>query len=149
MYQIHKDFSPHKPVSARELNEIINQRIVDTSLIKKPVIIESAALIFCEDNWFLRLRGKDGEEGIAPCSGNVKLFHLILQNNLLPYVLGNDARDLETHFFEAFVSDLNYKIQGLAWWCCVSWMESAILDMLARIANVPVTSLLGGRTLPH
>ena len=145
MYKIHEDFSPHKPINTGELKKIMEKKVVDTSLIKNPVIIESAALILCEKNSFLRLRGKGGEEGIAPCSSNAEIFYPILQKKILPHVLGKDARDLETHFFEAFVSDLNYKIQGLAWWCCIAWLESAILDMLAKTVNVPITTLLGGR----
>ena len=145
MYKIHKDFSPHKPVSAKELKSIMEEKVVDTSRIKKPVIIQSAALILCGKDWFLRVRGKDGEEGIAPCSERAEYLHILLQKKIIPYILGKDARDLEDLFFEAFVSDLNYKIQGLAWWCCISWVESAILDMLAKTVGVPVTDLLGGR----
>jgi len=145
MYKIHKDFSPHKPVSAGELAEIMEEKVVDTSLVKEAVIIESAALIQNAEGWFLRLRGKNGEEGIAPCSKNAEFLHLLLRKKIIPYILGKDARNLEDLFFEAFVSDLNYKIQGLAWWCCIAWVESAMLDMLAKTAGLPVTSLLGGR----
>ena len=145
MFKMHTDFGPHKKVTARELKEIINTKVVDTSRIAKPVIIKSAAMILSGDDWFLRIRGKNGEEGIAPCSANAEIFYPILQRKILPHVLGRDARDLENLFFEAFVSDLNYKIQGLAWWCCIAWLESAILDMLAKTAGIPVTDLLGGR----
>ena len=145
MYKIHSDYNPHKAVSAGELAEIMDEKVVDTSLIKKEVIIQSAALIHNNEGYFLRVRGKNGEEGIAPCSERAEYLHILLRKKIIPYILGKDARDLENLFFEAFVSDLNYKIQGLAWWCCISWVESAILDMLARIAGVPVTDLLGGR----
>ena len=144
MYKIHDDFTPHRNVDSAELRKIINSRILDTSRFDRPVIIKSAALILCGKDWFLRVRGNDCE-GIAPCSGNAEFFYPILRNKILPFLLGRDARNLEDLFFEAFVSDLNYKIQGLAWWCCIAWAESAILDMLARRANVPVTDLLGGR----
>jgi len=144
-YKIHGDFSPHKPVTAGELKKIMNEKVLDTSPVTNPVIIKSASLIYCEKEWFLRVTGKDGEEGIAPCSSNAEIFHPILRYKILPYLLGKDARDLENCFFEAFVSDLNYKIQGLAWWCCIAWAESAVLDMLAKTAGVPVTRLLGGR----
>ncbi|MCL2832988.1 MAG: mandelate racemase/muconate lactonizing enzyme family protein [Treponema sp.] len=145
MYKIHKDFKPHKPVTAAELVKIMNQKIIDTTLIREPVIIKSAALLVCGEEYFLRVRGEKGEEGIAPCSSNAALFYPVLQKKVLPYLVGKDARDLEKILHLAFVSDLNYKIQGLCWWCCVSWAESAVLDMLARTANVPVTDLLGGR----
>jgi L-alanine-DL-glutamate epimerase-like enolase superfamily enzyme len=145
MYKIHKDFSAHKQPCPGELTKIMREKVVDTSLVKNAIIIDSAALIQSEGEWFLRLRGKGGEEGIAPCAANAEFFYPILQKKILPYVLGKDARDLEEFFFEAFVSDLNYKIQGLAWWCCIAWVESAVLDLLAKSAGVPVTELLGGR----
>ena len=145
MYKKHKDFGPHKKTSNAELKNIMNQKVLNSGLIKTPVIIKSAALIFSEDAWFLRIRGNEGQEGIAPCSGNAEIFHPILRYRLLPHLMGKDARDLETLFFEAFVSDLNYKIQGLSWWCCIAWAESAILDMLAKTVKAPVTDLLDGR----
>ena len=145
MFKLHKDFGPHKPVSAKQLHEIMEEKVVDTSLIKKPVFIQSAALIHNDEGYFLRIRGKGGEEGIAPCSERAEYLHILLRKKIIPYILGKDARDMENLFFEAFVSDLNYKIQGLAWWCCIAWVESAILDMLAKTAGVPVADLLGGR----
>ena len=145
MYRIHSDFNEPKAVSADLLKKIMREKVIDTSLVKNEVIIESAALIFTENFWFLRVRGKNGEEGIAPCAANAEFFYPILEKKIIPYVLGKDARDMEDFFFLAFVSDLNYKIQGLAWWCCIAWLESALLDMLAKSAGLPVTSLLGGR----
>jgi L-alanine-DL-glutamate epimerase-like enolase superfamily enzyme len=59
-------------------------------------------------------------------------------------MVGKDARDLENLLHEVWVKDINYKIQGLAWWCCIAWVESAILDMLAKKAAVNVSALLGG-----
>ena len=145
MYQIHKDYGPHIPVSAEELNCIMEEKVLDTTLLNKPVIIKSATLILTNEGYFLRLRGKNGEEGIAPCSAMADYLHILLRKKIIPYILGKDARDMEGFFLEAFVADLNYKIQGLAWWCCISWVEAAILDMLASKAGVPVTELLGGR----
>ena len=145
MYKIHSDFNPHKPVSAKELARIMEEKVVDTSRITKPIIIKSAALILNNEGYFLRVRGAGGEEGIAPCSERAEYLHLLLRQKIIPYILGKDARDLEKLFLDAFVSDINYKIQGLAWWCCIAWVESAILDMLAKTAGVHVMDLLGGK----
>ena len=38
----------------------------------------------------------------------------------------------------------NHKLQGLALWCAVAWVEFAILDMLGRIAGKSIGQLLGG-----
>jgi L-alanine-DL-glutamate epimerase-like enolase superfamily enzyme len=145
MYQIHPDFSPHRPVSFARLWELADKPVIQTQLIDTPVIIDSFALIKNGGAWFLRVRGKQGEEGIAPCSGQADYFYPILQKKLLPGFLNRDARGMEKIFPEIFVQDLNYKIQGLAWWCCVAWAESALLDMLGKRAGVNVTDLIGRR----
>ena len=145
MYKIHEDFGAFKKVSAERLAEIIDSKLLDTRLIDKPIIINSASLYLNEEGYFLRILGKDGEEGIAPCSGMASYLHLLLKEKIIPYILGKDARNMEDFLHEAFVSDLNYKIQGLAWWCCISWVESAVLDMLGKYAGVSVCELLGGR----
>ena len=145
MYKLHSDFKPHIPVTFEQLQEIMDRPVVDTSLIKNPVIIESFSVIRSRDSWFLRVRGTAGEEGIAPCSERASYLHLMLKERFLPIALGKDARNLEAILHEIFVTDINYKIQGLAYWCCISWIESAILDMLAKTVGVHVSELLGGR----
>ena len=145
MYTIHKDFKPHKPVSFSELQEIMDQPVLEKEKLKNPVIIHSFTMFRHDEGWFLRVRGKNGEEGTAPCSERATYLHLLLKERILPLMLGKDARDLEKIFEEIFVWDINYKIQGLAWWCCIAWVESAILDMLAKTVGVNVTDLIGGR----
>jgi L-alanine-DL-glutamate epimerase-like enolase superfamily enzyme len=145
MYKLHADFLPHKKVTFSQLQAIMDEPVIETGLIKRPVIMDSFELLYNREMWFLRVRGKEGEEGIAPCSPMADYLHLLLNRKILPYLTGHDARDLEKLLQKAFVSELNYKIQGLAWWCCVAWAESAVLDMLAKTAEVNVTALIGGR----
>jgi hypothetical protein len=63
-------------VSFARLWELADKPVIQTQLIDIPVIIDSFALIKNGEAWFLRVRGKQGEEGIAPCSG---------QADILPY----------------------------------------------------------------
>jgi L-alanine-DL-glutamate epimerase-like enolase superfamily enzyme len=145
MYKPHTDFLPHRTVSFTRLQEIMDQPVVETGIIKEPVIIDSFELLYCRDMWFLRVRGKSGEEGIAPCSEKAEFLHPILTQRILPRMTGKDARNLEKILHEVFTGDGNYKIQGLAWWCPIAWVEAAVLDMLAKKAGLNVTELLGGR----
>ncbi|GHT68540.1 hypothetical protein FACS1894110_16300 [Spirochaetia bacterium] len=145
MYKIHSDFKPHRPVTFAQLQELMDRPVVNTALIYRPVIIDSFTLIQHGKDFFLRVRGKNGETGTAPCSSQADYFYPILQKKILPNLLNKDARDIEKLFHEIFVNDLNYKIQGLAWWCCIAWAESALLDMLARYADINVTELFGKR----
>jgi L-alanine-DL-glutamate epimerase-like enolase superfamily enzyme len=145
MYKLNADFKPFIPNNFARLQEIMDQPVVDVSKISEPVIIDSFELFLARGAWFLRVRGKGGEEGIAPFSERAKYMYPLMTENILPLMLGKDARNLEKIFNEVFVTNLNYKIQGLAWWCPISWVESAVLDMLAKKAGVNVTALLGGR----
>jgi L-alanine-DL-glutamate epimerase-like enolase superfamily enzyme len=123
----------------------MDQPVVKTGLVDGPVIIDSFTLIRRGEAFFLRVRGKKGEEGIAPCAASAEIYYPILQKKLLPWFLNRDARDMENIFREAWVNDLNYKMQGLPWWCSVAWAESALLDMLGKRAGLNVTGLLGER----
>lgn len=144
MYKPHPDFKPHKPVTFEQLQAIMDAPVLDTSLLPEPVIIESFTLYRRENAWFLKVRGTKGEEGIAPCSDRASYLHLLLKK-FLPLAIGKDARTLEEILNTIYVTDINYKIQGLAYWCCIAWLESAILDMLGKAAGVHIAQLLGGR----
>jgi len=145
MYTIHKDFIPHKKVSFEKLQDIMDQPVLRKEKVSNPVIISSFTLLLSEGKWYLRVRGTEGQEGMAPCSERASYLYTLLQERILPFMLGKDARDLEQIFEEIYVRDLNYKIQGLAWWCSIAWVESAVLDMLAKTANINVTDLFGKR----
>ncbi|MFR8088358.1 MAG: mandelate racemase/muconate lactonizing enzyme family protein [Lachnospirales bacterium] len=144
MFRLNQDFRPWIPVKEDQLQEIMDQPVVQTALLQEAVMIESYTLVKRDKDWFLIVRGTQGEEGITPCSSRAEYLYLLLER-FLRITLGQDARNLEMILHQIYVTDINYKIQGLAYWCCISWIEAAILDMLARRAGVCVTELLGGR----
>lgn len=146
MYKRSPDFMPHRPVTFGQLQAIMDEPVVNTGRLTSPIWIESFTVLRAGGAWFLRVRGRGGEEGIAPCSERMEYLHPLLRLRILPHLVGHDARQLESLLAEVFVTDINYKIQGLAWWCCIAWVESAILDMLSRSLSVHVSELLGGRT---
>jgi L-alanine-DL-glutamate epimerase-like enolase superfamily enzyme len=61
---------------------LTDKPVIQTQLIDTPVIIDFFALIKNGGAWFLRVRGKQGEEGIAPCSGQADYFYPILQKRV-------------------------------------------------------------------
>jgi L-alanine-DL-glutamate epimerase-like enolase superfamily enzyme len=67
----------------------------------------------------------------------------LLRQRVIPFFLGKDARDLESLVEEVFLTGSNYKYGGLAFWCCVGYVEIALFDLLARQADVRVGELLG------
>ena len=120
--------------------------VLDVAGLKDPVIIESIELLRKGREHFLRVRSKDGAEGISVDNGRADILHPILNRLVAPYFIGKDARDLEEHLFGVYREGDNYKYQGLALWCPVAMVEFAILDLLGRIAGKSIGELLGGVT---
>ncbi|MDF2964085.1 MAG: Mandelate racemase/muconate lactonizing enzyme C-terminal domain protein [Paenibacillus sp.] len=131
-------------VSIDELEEAANSAVLNTDDIKSPVIIESMELLFNNGLYFLRARSRDGSEGVAVASERAAYLYPLLKQLILPYFIDKDARDLEKLLDGVYVHNSNYKLSGLALWCCISWVEASLLDMLGRISGKPVGDLLGG-----
>ena len=112
-------------------------------LIRTPVLIDSIRLLRRHGEYLVHVRSKDGAEGVSVTNGRDYL-HPILERLVIPYFLGKDAREVEKHLFEVYRYQDNYKLQGLALWSPVAWVEFAILDMLGRIAGKSLGELLGG-----
>lgn len=117
--------------------------VLQISELKDPVIIESIELLRKGKTHFLRVRSKDGAEGISVDDGRMGYLHPILNQLIIPYFIGKDVRDLEEHLFQAYRWQSNYKLQGLALWTPLALVEFAILDMFGRMLKKPIGELLG------
>jgi len=109
-----------------------------------PVIIDSITLLKEGREYYVHARSKDGAEGLAFTNGRAPHLYPILNNLVIPYFIGKDARDLEDHLFGVYRHSSNYKLLGQALWCPVAWVELALLDMLGRIAGKSIADLMGG-----
>jgi L-alanine-DL-glutamate epimerase-like enolase superfamily enzyme len=134
--------------SADATDKILEQAaarpVLDLQGFTSPVIIESVELLRKGREHFVRVRSKDGAEGISVDDGRMDILHPILNRQVIPYFIGKDARDLEEHLFGVYRLDSNYKLQGLPFWVPVALVEFAILDLLGRMANKSLGELLGG-----
>ena len=139
------DFGMPQEVDPSELEAICRQKVLGHVECGFPLIIENIEMKQCEDECVLIVDTKTGLRGISIVGGNWKYFYPILQKKLCPYFIGKDARDMEQLFEEIYVMDLNYKIQGLAYWCCVSWLEAALLDILGKATGKYIGELFGKR----
>jgi len=128
------------------LNEAAARPVLDRTPFKSPIIIESIELFRKGREHFLRVRSRDGAEGISVDNSRAEVLHPILNRLVIPYFIGKDARDLEEHLFGVYRERDNYKFQGLALWCPVALVEFAILDLLGRVAGKSIGELLGGIT---
>lgn len=127
-----------------KLNKILSKPLLRKELFDKAIEIESLDLLRYEDNFICRVRTKDGAEGIS-VSNNMQMVSLysIFTRRLKPFFIGKDARELENLLDEVYVYQSNYKLQSLALWVPLATIEFAILDLLGRIAGVPMATLIG------
>jgi L-alanine-DL-glutamate epimerase-like enolase superfamily enzyme len=111
--------------------------------LPEPVVIESIELLKKGREHFLRVRSKEGADGVSVDNGRAGILHPIINRLVAPFFVGKDARDLEELLFGVYREADNYKYQGLALWSPVALVEFAILDLLGRSANRPIHALLG------
>ena len=78
-----------------KLDEILNQPVLKRELFTSPVIIESLELLHYKNKYLCRVRTTDGAEGISVAHGDMSNYFPIFLNNLQPFFIGKDARDLD------------------------------------------------------
>ena len=144
MSLVHAEVAPGAEVSVDALRQAAEKPVLNTKMFKEPIVIESMQLLRKGKEHFVRVRSKDGAEGIAADDGRMDVLYPIFNHLIAPYFVGKDARDLDELLFGVYREKDNYKFQGLALWVPVAMAEFAILDMLGRIANQPIGELLGG-----
>ena len=139
-----RSLSDESQGTLEELEKAAATPVLKPDVVSSPVIIESLELLRQGREYFVRARSKDGTEGVSVTNSRAAYLHPILNQLVIPYFIGKDARELETHLFEVYRHRSNYKLQGLALWCPLAWVEFALLDMLGRTAGKSIGDLLGG-----
>jgi len=135
--------APRKTTFA-QLDKAAAAPILKIASIKTPVKIASIELLRNRRDFFVRTTSADGAVGVAVTNGRAAYLYTILKQLVIPYFIGKDARNLESLIDGVYVYRSNYKLSGVAFWCCVAWVEFSILDLLGKIMNKPVGELLGG-----
>lgn len=128
------------------LDAILKKPVLRRELFTSPVIIETVELLRYQNNFLCRVRSKDGAVGYSASNNSPMMSVWPVQvNRLQDFFLGKDARDLEAVMEEAYVHQSNYKMQSLALWVPMATIEFAILDLLGRIAGLPLGLLISDR----
>jgi L-alanine-DL-glutamate epimerase-like enolase superfamily enzyme len=127
-----------------QLDEAAGRPVLRRELLAQPAIVESIELLKSGDLFLAHARSRDGTEGFALANGRAAYLHPLLDQLVIPSFVGKDARDLEELIDAVYLQDSNYKLSGLAFWCCVAWVEFCLLDLLGRMAGKTVGELLGG-----
>lgn len=126
-----------------KLDEAMKRPVLKTNLFSEPVIIDSLELLKYKGNYLCRVRSKDGAEGFSFANSNMDSLYPVFVKRLQGFFIGKDALNLESLLEEAYVHQSNYKLQSVALWTPLATIEFAILDMLGRIANIPMGQLIG------
>jgi L-alanine-DL-glutamate epimerase-like enolase superfamily enzyme len=127
-----------------ELDRAAQEPVLRLDGLSSPVIIDSIRLLKKDREYFVHVRSKDGAEGISVTNPpRADYLYPILNQLVIPFFIGKDARDLENLLWELYRWQDNYKLYGLALWSPQAWVEFAILDMLGRILDKPMGALLG------
>jgi len=128
----------------RDLDRAAAAPVLRLDGLTSPVIIESLRFLKKGGEHFVHVRSRDGAEGISVANPpRAEYLDEILEQLVMPFFVGKDARDLETLLWELYRWRDNYKLQGLALWSPQAWVEFAVLDMLGRIARKAMGALLG------
>ncbi|MEL6813776.1 MAG: mandelate racemase/muconate lactonizing enzyme family protein [Cyanobacteria bacterium J06598_3] len=138
----------------------LSQQTVDFStIVSTPITIASIEILKVKrrrlglpgvlprnrkEAFFIRTRSTDGAVGISVAHSRIKQFYPILKQLVIPYFIGKDARDLAALIDGVYVFRSNYKLSGLALWCCVAWVEISLLDLLGKQVNQSIGQLLAG-----
>ncbi len=130
-------------VSVLELHKVFSSPV-------KIALIEILRTNFLDFNsqtqniYLIRTTSTDGAKGIAVANKRLAYLHPIMQNLVIPYFIGKDARDLQSLIDGVYFFSSNYKLSGLAFWCCVAWVELSLLDLIGKVSNKTVGELFGG-----
>lgn len=132
-------------LSREELEAIANRPVLQVEGLSSPLTITSMELLRNGRNFLVRVRTREGAEGLAvPNAMHLVHTYPIFVNRVAPFFVGKDARQLEPLLWELYRHDDNYKYQGLALWVCVAAAEFAVLDLLGKATNRGIGDLLGG-----
>jgi L-alanine-DL-glutamate epimerase-like enolase superfamily enzyme len=137
--QINED----KKANSSDLDEAAMAKVLKKELFTSPVKIDSIELFKFKEYYYVKSRSTDGAEGIAFTNNKVTYLYPLLQKQVIPFFIGKDARDLESLIDGVYRFESNYKLSGITFWSCVAWVEFSLLDLLGKIANIPIGKLMG------
>jgi len=135
--------SPALTARYSKLDGILKGPVLKRELFATPVIIETVELLRYGNSFLCRVRSRDGAEGISVGHSGMRTLYPIFLSNLQPFFIGKDARELDLILEKVYVFDFNFRYSGITLGLPLATIEFAILDMLGRIAGLPVGKLIG------
>ncbi len=125
------------------LKEVLRQPVLKKQLFTSPIIIKSVELLRWGNSYLCRVRSADGAEGISVAHSGIKQLFPIFLNNLQPFFIGKDARELDLILEKVYIYGFNFRYNGICLGLPLATIEFAILDLLGRIAGRSLGELIG------
>ncbi|QHW00119.1 mandelate racemase/muconate lactonizing enzyme family protein [Spirosoma endbachense] len=149
----HSDAPKPLDLKARyaKLDEALKRPVLKKELFPSPVMIETMELLRDRENFIVRVRSKDGAEGIAvghtglnpKGGGGQSVRNWPLTHFYFTRFEGKDARDLED-----LIPDEHGKSGGVPTNVVLATVELAILDMMGNTIKKPIGALIGNIVNP-
>lgn len=117
------------------------------SRFAEPVIIEAIEQIPHKGKIWFRVQSNRGATGFCPGNDRLKVTMEMARQLVIPYFIGQDARQIE-RLVDGVYTDRDsrgsvYKFAGMPFWNIVGHLEVAIFDLLGKIAECPLSELIG------
>jgi L-alanine-DL-glutamate epimerase-like enolase superfamily enzyme len=113
------------------------------SILPDPIILASIEPFQYRGHRLVRATAENGATGVAAVNDRLRYLWPIVDQFVLPYFVGKDARELPSLVDGVYAFRSAYKLAGIALWSPVAYIELSLLDMLGRLANRSVGELLG------
>ncbi len=132
-------------LTMKELDAIASQPVLEVGDLRAAVVLESIELFRNGREHFVRVRSKDGAEGLSFANAEkMGWAYPVFLECVAPFLIGKDLRRWEELLWELYRHRSNYKLQGLLFWTAQTAAEIAVLDLLGKQAGRSIGELLGG-----
>jgi len=126
-----------------KLDEILRQPVLKRELFPAPVVIEGLELLRHGESFLCRVRSRDGATGLSVGHAGLRVLYPLFVQNLQPFFVGKDARDLDLLLEKVLVYNFNFRYNGISIGTPLATIELALLDLLGRVAGRPFGQLVG------
>lgn len=131
------------------LDEALTRPVFRKELFPLPVVIDTLELLEYDGRYLCRVRSKDGAEGISVAHYSTGMLSRVMRNQVIPFFIGQDARELDALVEWVMMYRLNFRLNGLAIGLPLATIEFAILDMMGRVSGKAAADLIGGIRNPE
>ncbi len=130
------DHPPHYPAHVLDLKKHLPD----------PVVVRSFAVLKTVGETFLTATSDDGLTGITLLNFRMAHFMPVMQQLLIPFFEGKDARGIEALVDHVLHQRTVYKYSGIPLFNALGHIEICLMDLLGKAAGMPAGLFFGEKT---